>query len=248
MKSMKIVLAAIMAASAVAGCCAYPAIREFSSRTVLSASALSGTTADGWRFNYDDTHCEITGAANTVIGDVTVPANITVTVDGAEKTLPVTVISTNSIRSNSRITGLTIPEGVPEIGEYALAECPNLTEMTIPGSVRTIPRSLFFECWHLESVTMLDGVTSIGVSAFASCQDLTVVSIPNGVTTIGLGAFSGCTSLESITIPASVTSIGSAAFSGCSRNFCLSAPAGRYALPWAEENRVSGTALLIRAF
>ena len=155
----------------------------------------------------------------------------------------VTSIGASAFEYCQNLSDLAIPGSVTSIGERAFAECPNLTEMTIPGSVRTIPRSLFFECWHLESVTMLDGVTSIGVSAFASCQDLTVVSIPNGVTTIGLGAFSGCTSLESITIPASVTSIGSAAFSGCSRNFCLSAPAGSYALQWAEENRISCTAL-----
>jgi len=215
MKSMKIVLAAIMAASAVAGCCAYPAIREFSSRTVLSASALSGTTTDGWRFNYDDTHCEITGAANTVIGDVTVPANITVTVDGAEKTLPVTVISTNSIRSNSRITGLTIPEGVQEIGEYALSECPNLTTVSLPSSLLIIGGSAFGSDTALETVSFSEGVREIGGYAFKGCSSLKSVQLPSTLTTIGRDAFNGCVSLTSANIPGKVAEPGPWAFAGC---------------------------------
>jgi hypothetical protein len=210
---MKIVLAAIMAASAVAGCCAYPAIREFSSRTVLSASALSGTTADGWRFNYDDTHCEITGTANTVIGDVTVPANITVTVDGAEKTLPVTVIS--GLRFNSRITGLTIPEGVQEISEYALAECPNLTTVSLPSSLLVIGGSAFGSDTALETVSFSEGIREVGGYAFKGCSSLKSVKLPSTLTTIGRDAFNGCVSLTSANIPGKVAEPGPWAFAGC---------------------------------
>ena len=89
------------------------------------------------------------------------------------------------MRCRSRVTSITIPEGVTSIGNSAFSGCSSLISVTIPNSV-----------------------TSIGNYAFRSCIGLISVTIPNSVTSIGSSAFSGCTGLTSITIPNSVTSIG----------------------------------------
>ena len=93
----------------------------------------------------------------------------------------------------TKITGITIPNSVTSIGQYAFSGCSSLTSIEIPASV-----------------------TSIGDSAFYKCTSLTSITIPDSVTSIGQYAFSGCSLLESITIPISVKSIGNNAFSGCS--------------------------------
>lgn len=88
-------------------------------------------------------------------------------------------------------TAFDIPDGVTEIGDYALFGSENLASVTIP-----------------------DSVMKIGEYAFA-LGGLKIANIPNGVKTIGERAFSGCQSLEKVYIPAAVTYIGEFSFYDC---------------------------------
>ena len=90
--------------------------------------------------------------------------------------------------------GITLPESVTTIMDYAFSGCSGLTSIAIPSRI-----------------------TKIGDYMFSGCSGLTSITIPSGVTTIGDHAFSGCSGLTSITIPNSVQSIWGSAFSGCSR-------------------------------
>ncbi len=101
------------------------------------------------------------------------------------------------------------------IPDYAFYQLFKLTSVTIPNSVINIGNNSFSRCSGLTLVTIPNGVLSIGNNAFASCTGLTSVLIPNSVTSIGNNTFSYCSGLTSITIPGSVISIGNNVFSDC---------------------------------
>ena len=113
------------------------------------------------------------------------------------------------------ITGIEIPEGTTEIGDYAFARCKAISTVEIPNGVLSIGANAFFECTALESISLPAGLTTIGAAAFELCSSLSSVSLPAGLTTIRESAFFGCSSLSTVKIPSSVTSIGSIAFSNC---------------------------------
>lgn len=119
--------------------------------------------------------------------------------------------------SKSKITSITIGNGVTSIGDSAFEGCRNLTSVVIPSSVTSIGNYAFYGCSGLTSVTIGKGVTSIGDCAFDGCSSLTSITIPDSVTSIGDSVFWGCSSLTSITIPNSVTSIGNGVFRNCNK-------------------------------
>ena len=172
------------------------------------------------------------------------------------------------IRSNEKPWGaVVIPshiegKAVTSIGKRVFEKCTRLTGITIPEGITSIGRGAFSECTGLTRITIGNSVTSIGDEAFAGCKRLTSISIPDKVASIGERAFSGCSTLTSIivgagslnykgvdgvlfnkegsvllayprgkagisyTIPESVTSIGDRAFSWCTSLRSITIPDG----------------------
>ncbi|MBQ4390806.1 MAG: leucine-rich repeat protein [Paludibacteraceae bacterium] len=89
-----------------------------------------------------------------------------------------------------------------------------VTTLTIPNGITEIPNYAFFGFAGVTSI-QFNQATSIGNFAFACCHGLTNVTIPSGVTTIGNNSFAYCTHLLSMSIPASVTSLGSEVMYNC---------------------------------
>ena len=126
-----------------------------------------------------------------------------------------------SISGNAVIPG-TIEVGgqkykVTSVGDYAFFYCSRLTEITIPEGVTSIREHAFAYCSSLKEITIPEGVTSIGNSAFISCDSLIEITIPESVASIGDYAFAYCSNLKEITIPEDVISIGNGAFFNCTR-------------------------------
>ena len=117
--------------------------------------------------------------------------------------------------NNSKLTSVTIPNGVIGIGKRAFAGCPSLTTVTIPHSVLHVGDYAFSKCSSLNSINIQEGTKSIGEGAFYDCKNIKSVDIPNSVTTIGEGAFYDCYGLKSITIGKNVKTIGNRAFYDC---------------------------------
>lgn len=129
---------------------------------------------------------------------------------------PVTTIVGSQWGSGfSKYTGITIPNSVTTIGDYAFLRCRDFTDIDIPDNVTYIGKEAFADCYSLTSVTIPDGVTTINKKAFSNCIALTSVTIPNSVSTIGEYIFSGCDSLTSVTIPGSISFLEHGMFNKC---------------------------------
>lgn len=128
---------------------------------------------------------------------------------------PDTKIIASGAFFNSKITSVTLPDGLLVIGEYAFAYCTYLTEMTIPDSVHTILNGAFYGASAMSTVSLGSGLLTIGDFAFMYCTALKNTVIPNGIEKLGTSIFYSCTSLESVTLPDTVTDIPTEMFRGC---------------------------------
>ena len=124
-------------------------------------------------------------------------------------------IGSYAFSSLQGLTNVVITDSATSIGQCAFYQCSKLSSVTIGNGVKFIESYAFADCNNLTSVTIGDSVTSIGNSAFYECRNLTSVTIPNNVTTIGASAFMYCDDLTSVTIGESVNSISSSAFYDC---------------------------------
>lgn len=115
----------------------------------------------------------------------------------------------------SKVTSVTLPEGIETIGIHAFWGCYNMTSINLPDSITFIGEGAFKECRGLTSLHIPDSVKTIGGHAFRFCENLQTVNIPNGIETIEDCTFIFCRKLSSIEIPDSVKTIGGHAFGGC---------------------------------
>jgi hypothetical protein len=136
--------------------------------------------------------------------------------------------------SSTRLTSVTIAEGVTSIGAGAFVNCASLTSITIPESVTTIGGRAFYGCASLASITIPEGVTTIGSLTFYGCASLTSIEIPASVTSIdnaststsSYGVFGSCASLETVIFAdgSQLQSIGSSAFYDCASLTSITIP------------------------
>lgn len=153
--------------------------------------------------------------------NVELPNSVTAVGDGAfsmnniyklKLSNKMTVIPSGAFSMNIRMSSITIPAGVKEIGQTAFAGA-RLKSLTIPKSVTKIGRKAF-HLHQMKSLTIPGNVKEVGESAFegtykaASLENLVIES---GVKTIGERAFKEG-HLSTVVLPDSVESIGKAAF------------------------------------
>ena len=147
---------------------------------------------------------------------------------------------------------ITIPDGTSTIGDYAFYNYSKITGISIPKSIINIGFCAFRNCFDLEQISVdkdnmmystdeygvlfnkggtdliccpidiletnymiPEGVINICAYSFERCSSLTNISFPNSVESIEKYAFSYCTSLINVSIPDSVYYIGECAFDMC---------------------------------
>ena len=110
-----------------------------------------------------------------------------------------------------KITSVSLPDGLTNVGAYAFYNCIGLTGVTIPDSVTKIEYRAFNGCTGLTDVRFPRSLKAIGKEAFCG-SGLTAAELPEGLTTIGTQAFCGCAYLTSVSFPKSLTAIDAFAF------------------------------------
>lgn len=78
--------------------------------------------------------------------------------------------------NGERITKLTIPEGVTEVGN-SFTGCGSIEEVVVPEGVKSISQKAFRGCFNLTSISLPSSLESIGASAFVNCDNLSSVYI-----------------------------------------------------------------------
>ena len=111
---------------------------------------------------------------------------------------------------------------IQSIYRSTFASCTRLTSITLPLSVTEIGESAFWGCDNIrkfEGKFAEDNGNCIVVNgkfiAYANASEATSYNIPDGVLLIGNGAFSTCKNLKSVIIPSSVVEIRPEAFVSC---------------------------------
>ena len=113
---------------------------------------------------------------------------------------------------------------VKYLASECFKECTRLTSITLPEGITKLPWSCFENCSSLTSVTLPKGITSLEESCFRGCSSLTSITLPEGITSLGKYCFSRCSSLLSITLPEGITSLGKSCFWHCTRLTSINFP------------------------
>lgn len=130
----------------------------------------------------------------------------------SEITLP---SRTKSIGNNAfygtKITAITLNEGLEEIGDTAFKNITTLRSVVIPSTVKKIGTEAFYGCNGLTSLTFTPTAKAaesvslyVAESTFYGCAALTKVILPERLQYISDNMFYGCSALKTITIPTTV--------------------------------------------
>lgn len=97
----------------------------------------------------------------------------------------------------TRLSKITLPDGLRGIGRDAFRSCDALTAIEIPDNVHYLGTTAFVGCDSLENVSIGNGIDTLSYT-FTECKKLRVVHVGNHVSTIE-NAFENCISLTSVT-------------------------------------------------
>ena len=136
--------------------------------------------------------------------------------EGARTAPADTVLKAGLYQPEDMVYELTIPEGVEEIEEGALAGLKTLNRVTLPSTLKRIGARAFEDCGGLSEVSLPKGVAEIGEACFRNCVSLTKINLPEGMTEIPDNAFWNCRTLAKVQLPKSgLKRIGAGAFVDC---------------------------------
>ena len=124
----------------------------------------------------------------------------------------------------TKLSSISLPEGLKDINENAFSGCSSLTSISLPNTVTNIGQYAFYNCTNLNSLQMSDNLKTIGKYAFQKCG-LSSIVIPKTTTTIGEYAFKDCSKLTVVTVENSTPiSINSNVFADVVTNATLHVP------------------------
>lgn len=83
--------------------------------------------------------------------------------------------------NNSSTAGVTIPEHVSYIGEYAFGGCTSISSLLYSANA-TVGSEVFSGCTTLKTIVISEGVTQLGSSMFKGCSKIDTLSVASTVT------------------------------------------------------------------
>lgn len=197
--SVSVLRTVSLSAAVLAACLTAPAS--------FAAETTPPTTDYTYTITKDDT-VTITGYTGSDT-TLTVPA----TLDGS----PVTEIAADAFAEQTKLTSVTLPDGLKKIADDAFFNCTSLKTLTLPDSVTSLTGAAFSGCTQEITLT-LDGNSSYTVDNGALCADngKTLVAylggadtfdVPDSVTKIAASAIVN-PHTKVVFLPASVTNLG----------------------------------------
>ena len=218
-------------------------------RLAASDSWYDAAQQISWGFTVENGEATIStpgfwdsNARDNCKGDIVVPSRIGPDGPNGAKTYPVRDMAPGLFRNCTKVTSVTLPDGIRRIApnafyfdrnstitnvvigegcldicENAFLRCEKLVSLNIPNTVTNIGENAIQLCKVLPRIDIPGSVKTIGDSAFATCYDLADVTFGDGIENIDADAFLNCSSLLAADLPASVRSIGDRAFYGCNQ-------------------------------
>ena len=176
-----------------------------------SDELVSSSYSEGLAYsvNPDGRTCTVTGVGTFTGSSLSVPDVI----DGYR----VTAIGKHAFAGNNNlnITMVIIPEGVKTIEKGAFRYADRISAISLPSSLEELGDEAFYGCRQLAMIVLPSGIKTIGKEVFAMCDSLESFTIPDGISAIPVGMFWSCDDLKTVVIPGSVREIGSTAFKNC---------------------------------
>lgn len=121
-------------------------------------------------FDVSGNEATIMWAPITLSGSYTIPSTLT----GDGRDFKVTAIGSEAFYDCTRITALTIPEGVRSIEAEAFVNCAKMTSVTLPSTLERIDRCAFEDCVKLATLVIPRATTFIHDEAFDCCDTLRI--------------------------------------------------------------------------
>lgn len=132
--------------------------------------------------------------------------------DTADEPSRLESIGDDAFNRSVRLSDLSIPASVREIGERSFS-LTALTSIVLPAGVTTIPARAFEQAALLARIELRGDVTSIRENAFAQTSALQSIELPASLEEIGDAAFIS-SGLTSLTLPTATRRVGASAFAG----------------------------------
>lgn len=154
------------------------------------------TLIDGIYYNFtSENTAEVVAGENAYTGAITIPA----TVEYEGNTYNVTAIRSEAFR-NSKITSISLPEGIERIGVGAFYGC-SFKSITFPNSLTTLDACAFGTS-DITSITWGTGLTALNGMTFWTAYSTTTreLTIPASITSLGYGDFGGWIGYEGGTV------------------------------------------------
>ena len=168
----------------------------FGTLQALSLTAFAADKSDlTFALSSDGLSYEVSACDKNAAGALLVP--------GEYNGKPVTAIRIYAFSGCTKLTSVTLSDGIKTIGGGAFWGCTQLVDVTFPDSVVTMESSVFCGCMSLLNIRFPSNADINLMSFFKGCTSLKSVEIPKGCTfknSINYYVFEECTSLERVSI------------------------------------------------